>query len=157
MKTIVIPTSLLLVIAVHAGAVERDPASVLELVSPVSVVYVGGCPDGGSTKGMLADARGTNYCFFIDRRLQTKTYGRWYVGGDIDTGKAELLPEDDRRIGAIKSILVAWVNRVVPADEQERLGKLDRPPAPGKDLSSEAKLLEYAKWFIIRHFKNAKD
>lgn len=140
-----------------AVAAYSEPAEVLDLTDPISVAFVGGCLDGGSTKGKLIDAGGREYHFFIDRGLQTKTYGRWYVGEDINTGKAELLAEDDARIGAIQAALLAWLNSVTTVDDRNRLAKLDYEPPLDKALSMDEKLQEYAKWFIVRHFMKTKD
>jgi len=154
-------TKLILLMMVSAAsctyAAYREPAAVLGLTNPVSVASIGGYPDGGSTKGKLVDENGKEFHFFIDRRLKTKTYGRWYVGADINTGKAELLAEADGRIGAIHGIVVAWLHRVTTPEERSRLVKLDRPPEPEKDLSIEAKLREHAKWFVAHRFMKARE
>lgn len=147
----------LLAAASSATAAYREPAAVLGLTNPVSIASLGGCPDGGSTKGTLVDASGKEYHFFIDRRLKTKTYERWYVGADMNTGKAELLAEADGRIGAIHGIVVAWLHRVTTPEERSRLAKLDQAPTPDKKLSVEAKLREHAKWFIARRFMKPRE
>lgn len=140
-----------------AVAAYREPAAVLDLTDPVSVAFVGGCPDGGSTQGKLVDAGGREYHFFIDRRLQTKTYGRWYVGEDVHTGKADLLAGDDARIAAIQAVLLAWLNRVTTMDDRKRLAKLDRAPPVDETWSTDEKLQAHAKWFIARHFMKTTD
>lgn len=135
----------------------QEPAAVLDLTDPVSVAFVGGCPDGGSTQGKLIDSGGREYPFFIDRRLQTQTYGRWYVGEDVHTGKADLLAEDDARIGAIQAVLLAWLNRVTTMDERKRLAKLDHAPPGDETWSTDEKLQAHARWFIARHFMKTTD
>ncbi|MBT3296915.1 MAG: hypothetical protein HN919_01440 [Verrucomicrobia bacterium] len=151
MKTITLLVALLAA-ASCATAAHREPAAVLGLTNPVSVASLGGCPDGGSTKGTLVDANKKEYHFFIDRRLKTKTHGRWYVGAEINSGKAELLAESDGRIGAIHAVVVSWLHRVTTPEKRSRLAKLNRAPQFEKKLPIEAQLREHAKWFIARRF-----
>ena len=147
MKTTLILLALLTV-GLRVMAADRSPATVLGLTDPVSVAYVDGCPDGGFTKGKLLDVNGKEYHFFIDRRLQTETYGRWYVCADMNTSEADILTDTDGRIGATYAILLAWFNRATTAEERSLqppvlfdVGLLVTQPGVGKLPSSRSCIL----------------
>jgi len=158
---------------------KQDAASLVGLTPPVDVFMVGGCPDGGSTKGTLVDAEGKEYHFFVDRGLQTKTYGRWYVGADINTGNAVMIPKGDGREEAIRQLCVAWVDREYTRAEQTRLLELEtlrRKPYGGdpeyhkwrKQLKetvrhlpprekAAARLKPHAAIYVLSHYKKNKE
>jgi hypothetical protein len=91
------------------------------LVAPVEVAEIGKCADGGSTKGRLVDALGTEYHFFVKAVGNGRGPCPWYVGADYETGQAERLPEADPRKDAIKAVLSEWLDRTYTAQEQNRI------------------------------------
>ena len=132
--------------AAPSRAGERT-AKLLGLREPVDVVDCGMCLDGGSTKGMLRDANGAEYHFFIDRRFTTKDRNRWYVGADFNTGRAEPIGHGDWRKNAIRQILSDWLDRVASSADQEHLRTLDSPEHfPGE--SSRDMIFESTKWYV---------
>ena len=139
------------------------PAEGIGLVSPVSVLSFAKCADGGSLKGVLQDANGTQYHVFIQcqfrslvteiERAQPVPPRKWYVGADWNSGEAELLPIGDKRIAKITAVLLEWVDREMTPDEQEHL--MGHPPERTElnEMPLGDALVEIAKWEILRYFK----
>ena len=142
--------------------------AMLGLTAPVSVVSCGMCLDGGSIKGTLVDASGKYYGFFIDHAMRSglkageqcsahpdtgsvhpvrPPTGRWYVGADFNTGKAEMLEPSDRRIKAVRMVLVKWLDRVASPEEQARLRTIAMRDVP-RDSCGVTSIHFSTKWFV---------
>ena len=99
-------------------------AAKIGLSAPVNVDYWGKVADGGSQKGELVDKDGKFYPIFRQRALSKDVELKWYVGEDWNSGRAEYLPPGDERIDAIVNLLIDWVDRTVPYEEQLRIREL---------------------------------
>ena len=107
-----------LLLAVVGPSRAAGPEHALGLVAPVDVAFIDKCADGGSTKGRLVDAQGTEYHFFIRVVINGTGPCPWYVGAEYDTGQAERLPEVEPRKDAIKAVLSDWLDRTYTTEEQ---------------------------------------
>ena len=120
------------------------------------MVSIGYCLDGGSTKGTLKDATGLELHFMLDNGMSSTTRGRWYIGEDYNSGKAELLEKDDEQIDAISAICIEWVKRVTTPSELERLVRIERDSIPQEASSMEEHYQRYVVRFFMRPGKSSK-
>ena len=111
--------AMVLTIALAGSSYAGSPGRVLGLLPPVDVATIDACADGGSIKGHLVDAQGTEYHFFIKAVWGGGGPCPWYVGAEYSTGQAEQLPEVDLRKDAIRAVLTEWLDRTYTNEEQE--------------------------------------
>jgi hypothetical protein len=134
-----------------------EPAELLGLKAPVSVVRFDRCADGGSLKGVLRDSTGSEYHIFR-KVLYNQREGPlpWYVGEDINSGKAELLSADDQRIEAVIAVLVEWVDSQTTPEEQQYLKTLPHVEVTIETLREKSRdeiTRDTAIWTIVKYFK----
>jgi hypothetical protein len=136
---------LLSAVAWGQGETPRDTASALGLDYPIQVKSVGNCLDGGSLLVELADGRTNRVRFFENHSLGTKTPGQRSLSltGKAEDAKVLSAQDGERVLHQITTLLVDWVNREFPEEEQARLTRLEhlRRARSGPDEDPE-----YRKW-----------